>query len=123
MTDTDDDSTEVRYDPMGDEAAETALLWLRKNARKAGTAKAQLVYMENYRKIVLNRLKMNSLAKSDAAAETEARAHVDYEAACVALREAQEIHEEMYWKRIAAEATIEAWRSKNANQRGAERMR
>lgn len=107
---------------MGDEAAEMALLWLRKNADKAGVAKAQMVYMENYRKIVLNRLKMKSTAKSDAAAETEARAHPEYEAACVALREAMEVHEAMFWRRIAAEATIEAWRSRQATVRGAHKM-
>ncbi len=124
MTDEADARRAARLcDPMSDDAAEAALRFLVTQAEAAGVAKAQMVYTENFRKIVLNRLKAASNARSDAAAETEARAHPDYEAACQAQREAIEIHEAMFWTRIAAEATIEAWRSKNANHRGAERMR
>lgn len=110
-------------DPMSDDAAEAALRFLVTQAEAAGVAKAQMIYSENWRKIVLNRLKKSSTARSDAAAETEARAHPDYEAACQAQREAIEIHEAMFWKRIAAEATIEAWRSKNSHNKAAEKMR
>lgn len=112
-----------RREPMGDDAAEAALRFLVENAETAGVAKAQMIYMENYRKIVLNRLKLASIARSDAAAETEARAHPDYEAVCEAQREAIAVHETLFWKRIAAEATIEAWRSKNSHNRSAEKMR
>lgn len=112
-----------RREPMGDDAAEAALRFLVENAEAAGVAKAHMVYLENFRKIVLNRLKMASTARSDAAAETEARAHPDYEAACNAQREAIVIHETLFWKRIAAEATLESWRTKSANHRGAEKMR
>lgn len=112
-----------RRDPMDDKAAEAALWFLRDNAEAAGVAKAQMTYAENWRKIVLNRLKRASTARTDAAAETEARAHPEYLAACEAQKEAIAAHETLFWKRIAAEATIEAWRSRNANNRGAERMR
>lgn len=112
-----------RNDPMGDDAAEKALWYLRDNARAAGVAKSQVVQLEAFVKIVLNRLKQKSGARSDAAAETEARAHPEYEQACKAYAEAVAVHEELYWKRLAAEATIEAWRSRNANNRGADRMR
>jgi hypothetical protein len=113
---------ERRRNPMGDDAAEAALRWLNDNAGEAGIAKSRVVYMENYRKIVLNRLKRDSLAKSDAAKEVDARAHPEYLAVCEAQREAIEIHETMFWKRIAAEATLEAWRTRNANERGAHKM-
>lgn len=116
-------SEERRPDPMSDDAAEKALWYLRDNASAAGVAKAQVVQLEAFVKIVLNRVKLKSGARSDAAAETEARASDEYEQACKAYSEAVAVHEELYWKRLAAEATIEAWRSKNANQRGAERMR
>jgi hypothetical protein len=111
-----------RADPMGDDAAEAALRFLVDQAGAAGEAKAKVVYMENFRKIVLNRLKRNSPGKSDAAREMEARAHPEYEAVCVAQREAIEAQETLFWKRIAAEATIEAWRTRAANQRGADKM-
>lgn len=113
---------ERRRNPMGDEAAEAALRYLVEQAAEAGKAKADMIYLENFRKIVLNRLKLASSARSDAAAETAARAHPDYEKVCIAQRDAIEHHEQMYWKRIAAEATLDAWRTKNANNRGADRM-
>lgn len=118
-----EDRRKTFKDPMGDGAAEAALAFLRDTAEEAGVAKAHMVYMEHHVKIVLNRLKQNSMARSDAAAETYARAHEEYEAACKAQRDAIAAYEALYWKRIAAEATIEAWRTKAANNRGAERMR
>lgn len=123
MTDQQERQLERRADPMGDDAAEKALWYLRDNASAAGIAKSQVVQLEAFVKIVLNRLKLKSSARSDAAAETEARAHPEYEQACLAYAGAVAVHEELYWKRLAAEATIEAWRSRNANNRGAERMR
>lgn len=111
-----------RRDPMGDEAAEAALIFLTETAAAAGKAKAEMVYMERHRKIVLARLKRSSGMKSDAAAETYARAHEEYEAACVAEYAAIERHEALYWRRIHAAATLDAWRTKNANMRDAGRM-
>lgn len=116
------DHQERRADPMGDDAAEKALWYLRDNASAAGVAKAQVVQMEAFVKIVLNRLKLKSGARSDAAAETEARAHPEYEQAVLAHAEAVAVHEELYWKRLAAEATLESWRTKAANNRSMGRM-
>lgn len=112
-----------RREPMGDEAAEAALLYLVGFAEEAGVAKAQMTYLEHFRKSELARLKRLSHERSDAAREDEARCHPDYLEVLKAQQEAIEKHEKMYWKRLAAEATIEAWRTKHANQRGAERMR
>lgn len=113
---------ETRRDPMGDAAAEDALHFLHDSAAEAGKAKAEATYMTRYRKIVLARLKRDSTEKSDAARETWARAHPEYEAACVAEYAAIERQESLYWQRVAAEATLDGWRTKNANQRGAGRM-
>lgn len=112
-----------RPDPMSDDAAEKALWYLRDNASAAGVAKAQVVQLEAFVKITLNRLKLESLAKSDAAAETVARAHPEYEAACRGYAEAVAVHEELYWKRLAAEATLESWRTRSATQRSMGSMR
>lgn len=108
--------------PMSDEAAEEALNFLNDNANKAGLAKAQMIYMENYRKTVLARLKRASTEKTDAGRDTEARAHKDYEEICVAQYQAIVEYEQLFWKRTAAEATLEAWRTRSANQRGAGKM-
>jgi hypothetical protein len=110
------------YGPMSDEAAEAALLFLVETAAAAGRAKGHMIYMERRRQIVLAQLKERSPHKSDTASDTWARAQDEYEQACIEERDANEAHETFYWKRLAAEATIEAWRTKNANVRGAHRM-
>lgn len=112
----------TRPDPMSEQSAEAALLFLVNTASRAGKAKADMIYTENWIKVVLARLKKQSAARSDAAAETEARAHPDYAQALQAHREAVEIYETLFWKRLGAEATIEAWRSRGAQQRGAGRI-
>lgn len=117
-----EDRRQSYQDPMGDNAAEAALIFLRGTAREAGRKKAKMVYMERYVKIVLARLKYNSTLRSDAAQDTYARAHPEYDEACKEEQAAIEDYEALYWKRIAAEATIEAWRTRNANIRGAHRM-
>lgn len=115
-------SEEKKIDPMGDIAAEKALEYLRFQAEAAGKAKADVVYLEHWVKIVLARCMQASTARSVAAQETEARGHADYLKAVEGLREAVQLEEEFRWKRIAAEATIEAWRTRAANRRGEGRM-
>jgi len=109
-------------DPMSDEAADAALWYLRNNADAAGKAKADVVYMENFLKIVLARCMRDSTAQSVAAQEVSARCNPEYLKTLEALQEAISREEEFRWKRIAAEATIEAWRSRSANQRGERKM-
>lgn len=114
----------LRKNPMGDEAAEAALNFLSEYAMRAGKAKADAMYMENYRQVVLANLKRQAPAecKSDAARDEWARCQQQYIDHLNAQREAVEEDTKLHWKRIAAEATIEAWRTKNANQRGAGKM-
>lgn len=114
----------VRKNPMGDEAAEAALVFLSEYAVRAGQAKAAAMYMENYRQVVLANLKRKAPAecKSDAARDEWARCQQEYLDQLAAQREAVEEDTKLHWKRIAAEATIEAWRTKNANNRGAGRL-
>lgn len=108
--------------PMGDEAAEAALLFLAENADAAGQARAQMIYMEHWRKSVLARLKRESPEKTDSAREAWARAHVDYQTVLDAQWEATRVYEALNWKRTHAEATLDAWRTRNANLRGSNRM-
>lgn len=111
-----------KQDPMGDEAAEAALEYLRFQAKSAGEAKAHVTYLENYVKIVLARCMRESTARAVSGQEVDARCHPDYLATVEALRDAVAKEEEFRWKRIAAEATLDAWRTKNANRRGEGRM-
>lgn len=108
---------------MSDEAVEAALLFLSEHAATAGKARAEMAYMEDWRKVVLSRLKRASTEKSDAAREAWARAHPDYQEVLVAKYAAIEQYETLSWKKTHAEATLAAWQTRNANDRGAQRLR
>lgn len=112
-----------RRDPMGDQAAEEALMFLVNNAEAAGVAKAHMVYMENLRKVTLARLRRAAPEKTIDGRDSWARAHPEYAEVLTAQTEAIAAHEALFWKRIHAEATLESWRTKSANGRGADRMR
>jgi hypothetical protein len=109
-------------DPMGEEAAEAALQFLRQTAAQAGKAKADVTYMESWVKVVKAKCMRKSTSRSVAGQEVDALCDDEYLAALKAQQEAIEVHETLYWKRLAAVATIDSWRSKNANHRGEGRM-
>lgn len=111
-----------RRDPMGDQAAEAALRFLLDNAETAGVAKAQVVYLENFRKSTLARLRRAAPERTADGRDSWARAHPEYLEVINAQMEAVAAHETLFWKRIQAEATLDAWRTRNANNRGAGRM-
>lgn len=120
-----DEAQQPKVDPLSDQSAEGALIFLRTQGRAAGEARAHVVYMEKYVKVVLARLKRecnDPLAKSDAARTDWALTHPEYMAVLQAQEEAIVALTEFEWKRTAAEATIEAWRTNSANQRGQGKM-
>lgn len=108
--------------PMSEDAAEKALHFLLENADKAGEARAQVVYFEHLRKSELARLKRESPEKTDAAKEAWARSHPDYDVVLKAQWVATKEFEKLSWLRTHAEATLESFRTKSANQRGAGRV-
>jgi len=114
---------ERRVDPMGDSAAEEALRFLGSQAEAAGVARAQMTYLEHWRKSELARLKRQAPEKTDAAREAWARDHADYRVVLDAQYEAIRAYEVLSWKKTQAEATIAAWQTRNANNRAADRMR
>lgn len=114
---------ERRVDPMGDAAAEAALLFLGQQAEAAGVARAQMIYLEHHRKSELARLKRMSTEKSDDKREAWARDHPDYRLVLEAQWEAIRVYETMAWKKAQAEATISAWQTRNANVRSAGNFR
>jgi hypothetical protein len=101
-----------------DDDVQKALDYLRTNAPKAAIAKANRIYMTEYRKTVKSNGMQEHLKLPVAAQEREAYRTADYIAHLEAMREAirQDVLNE--WGRAAAEATIEAWRTYNANRRG-----
>jgi hypothetical protein len=101
-----------------DQQAENALDYLRTNASKAAKAKAERVYLEEYRKTVKSNEMQKHLEKPLAAQEREAYASEEYKAHLDAMREAIEKDEYNRWGMVAAQATLDAWRTENANRRG-----
>lgn len=99
---------------------EQAVEWLRNNARAAAKAKAERVYVDEFKKSLEAQL-MTDPKECPATAvrerEAQARAHPKYIAHLQAIREAVERDESMRWLMVAAQAKIEAWRSQNANLR------
>lgn len=84
-------------------------------------AKANRVYLEEYRKTLKALLMKASKEKTSAAQETEAYSHPDYAQHLAALRTAIEEEEKFRWRLIAAQAGIEIWRSQEASNRNIDR--
>lgn len=87
------------------------------NAGKFAAAKAQRVYLEEFRKSKKAILMGQSTAKSAVEREQYAYAHEDYLALLGGLKAAVEIEEKLRWDMVAAQARIEIWRTQSANNR------
>lgn len=80
-------------------------------------AKAERVYMEEYRKTLKAKLMKSSGVESIGAQEREAYSHPDYEAHLLGLREAVEVEERLRWQMVAAQTRVEVWRSMESSAR------
>ena len=96
---------------------ERALEWLVKNATPAAQARANRVYVEEYRKVIKARLMKASGQESAAAQEREAYANEQYATHLEAVKQAVEEDERFRWLTTAAEAKIEIFRTEQANLR------
>lgn len=97
-----------------------ALDFLRDNAPAYAKAKAERVYLENFRKSKKALLMRNAeLAghKSAALQEREAYADPEYQEVLKALQAATEEEERLRWLMTAAEARIEVWRTLESSRR------
>lgn len=98
-----------------------AVDYIIENASKFAGAKANRVYLEEYRKSKKALLMAESTAEAANAREQYAYAHPEYIALLGGLREAVEVEEKLRWDLIAAQARIEVWRSQEATNRAQER--
>jgi len=97
-----------------------ALDYLRDNAPAYAKAKADRVYLEEWRKSKKALLMRDAELKghtTSAAQEREAYAHPDYMEVLVGLKTAVEQEEKLRWLIVAAQARIECWRSIEASRR------
>lgn len=99
---------------------ERSLEYIWKHSKVYAKAKAERIYLEEYRKTLKAILMKRALEDGVEAAnaqEREAYADPDYKALLQGLRAAIEAEESIRWGLVAAEAAIEVWRSKEASAR------
>ena len=94
-----------------------AVDFLLNKAPEYAKAKAQRVYIEQYRKSLKSILFLGDGGKTIAEREAAAYSHADYLVLLEGLKEAVEQEESLRWQMVAAEARIEVWRSQEATNR------
>lgn len=102
---------------MRDTNPHKAIDYIIKHGASFAKAKAQRVYLEEYRKSKKALLMAQSTADAANAREQWAYAHPDYIALLDGIREAVEVEEKLRWDLIAAQARVEVWRSEEASAR------
>lgn len=102
---------------ISDTEAEKALDYLRDNATKAAQARANRIYVEEFRKTIKAQLMKESADLALGAQEREAYSDPKYVQHLNAIREAVEQDEYFRWMLSAAEAKLEAWRTQSATKR------
>ena len=98
-----------------------ALDFLRDNAIKLAQAKANRVYVEEFRKTLKARLMKSCGLEAIGAQEREAYAHESYAQHIKAIEAAVEEEELLKGLMVAAQAKIDVWRSLNASNRAIDR--
>jgi hypothetical protein len=104
--------------PVNPQRAVDALIRL---APVYAKAKAERVYLEEFRKSKKALLMQEFHGIAVAAQEREAYAHPDYLQLLRTLRDAVEAEEDARWTLVAAQARIEVWRSQEATARNTDR--
>jgi hypothetical protein len=94
-----------------------AVDYIIKHARQFADAKAQRVYLEEFRKSKKALLMKQSIESALGAQERDAYAHAEYVELLKGLKEAVEIEEKLRWDLIAAQARVDIWRTEQANLR------
>ena len=97
--------------------SERAIEYIFKHGKRYAKAKADRIYMEEYRKRLKAMIMKRSLETAVNAQEREAYSDPEYVQLLQALREAVEVEEEIRWGLVAAQARIEVWRSIEATNR------
>ena len=96
---------------------ERAIEYIFKHGKRYAKAKADRIYMEEYRKSLKAMIMKRSLETAVNAQEREAYSDPEYVQLLQGLREAVEVEEEIRWGLVAAQARIDVWRSQEASAR------
>src|SRR3990167_7512853 len=98
-----------------DEQAEKAIDYIRDNSEKAAEAKANRIYMEEYRKSIKATIMSEHLTDPVNAQERFAYIDSRYKDHLLTMKEAIKQDEQFRWMMVAAQAKLEAWRTMSAN--------
>jgi hypothetical protein len=98
-----------------------AIDYIIKEAPRFAAAKAQRVYLEEFRKSKKALLMNESPEKAANAREQYAYSHPDYIGVVEGIRAAIETEETLKWELIGAQLRVEVWRSQEASNRGQDR--
>jgi hypothetical protein len=96
---------------------ELAIEYIFKHGKLHAKAKAERIYLEEYRKSLKAILMKRSYEQTVNAQEREAYSDKEYIDLLKGLKEAVEREEEIRWGLVAAQARIEVWRSQEATNR------
>jgi len=100
---------------------QSAVDYMVKAAPAYAKAKAERVYLEEFRKSKKALLMQAHADKPIGAQEREAYAHPEYIGLLAALRVAVEAEETARWMLVSAQTRVEVWRSTEASNRQIER--
>lgn len=98
-----------------------AVDYIIKNAPKYAKAKAERVYLEEFRKSKKALLMKSCGLEAVSAQEREAYSAPEYVALLDGLKAAVEVEEKLRWDLIAAQLRVEIWRTESANNRATDR--
>jgi hypothetical protein len=92
------------------------------NAGRFAAAKAERVYLEEFRKSKKAILMAQCTDKAANAREQYAYSHPEYLLLLDGLKAAVEVEEKLKWDLIGAQARIEIWRTQSANNRNQDKV-
>ena len=98
-----------------------AINFMIKNSEAYANAKAQVVYLTEYRKTVKAIGFQRSLKNTMAEKEADAYTTAEYTSCVEGLREAVAEAERLRWMLVAAQARVDVWRSQEASNRNIDR--
>jgi hypothetical protein len=98
-----------------------AINYMIKNAKAYAQAKAEVTYLEEFRKSKKAMLFSSAIGNTVADRENQAYSHPEYLVVLDGLKAAVEKAEGLRWMLVAAQARIDVWRSQEASNRGLDR--
>lgn len=98
-----------------------AINYMIKNAKAYAQAKAEVTYLEEFRKSKKAMLYGSAMGKTVTDRENQAYSHPEYLELLEGLKAAVEEAERLRWMLVAAQARIDVWRSQEASNRGLDR--